>query len=232
MVLAVALDSVGADAAQAFTEVPNAADVPPPVRRLMGWDDAMWEAAGRPSYPCLLDTEHRVAKLYNLTNVPSALWIDEAGRVVRPAEHAGAYDMLREIDLETFEIPDEAANAGRENRARYVDALRDWVAKGDKSAFVLSPDEVAKRSPGPSATDSLAHAHFQIGALYSSTGDLDGAKPFFDEAVRLRPDSWTFRRQRIASESREAVGELAASPDFWEAVNKLGDRNYYEPFSG
>lgn len=232
MVLAVALDSVGAEAAKAFTEVPNAADVPPPVRRLMGWDDALWEAAGRPSYPCLLDTEHRVAKLFNLTNVPSALWIDEQGRVVRPAEHAGAYDMLREINLETFEVPDEAAKAGRENRAHYVDALRDWVEKGEKSAYVLSADEVARRSPGPSEQDSLAHAHFQIGALYTAAGERERAKPFFAEAVRLRPESWTIRRQEIASADADAVGELAATPDFWEAVNNLGERNYYEPFRG
>ena len=55
------------------------------------------------------------------------------------------------------------------------------------------------------------------------------AQSFLGEAVRLRPGSWTFRRQKIAAANEEAVGELAATPEYWEAVNKLGDRPYYEP---
>jgi hypothetical protein len=229
-VIAVALDAAGADAARAFAEAPDASDVPPPLRKLMGWDDALWEAATRPSYPSLLDTDHRVARLFNITNVPSAVWIDEAGRVVRPPENAGAYDMLRDIDLATFEIPDQVAANGRAARAEYLDAVRDWVAKGADSQFALSPAEVNRRSNGPSAQESLATAHFQIGAWHTSRNNLDAAKPFFEEAVRLRPDSWTFRRQKIASADKEAIGELAASPEFWEAVNGLGERSYYEPF--
>ncbi len=229
-VLAVALDAAGADAAKAFSEVSDASDVPPPVRKLMGWDDALWEGAARPTYPSLLDTDHLVARLFNITNVPSAVWIDEEGRVVRPPEHAGAYDMLRDIDLATFEIPDDVAAKGRAARAGYLDALRDWVAKGADSRFALSPDEVRRRSGGPSAAESLATANFQIGAWHTGHLDLDAAKPFFDEAVRLRPDSWTFLRQKIAAADKEAIGEIAASPDYWEAVHALGERSYYEPF--
>lgn len=228
--LTVALDSIGEAAAGPFARVSDASDVPPPVRRLMGWDDALWEAASRPSYPSLLDTKHLVARLYNITNVPSTVWIDEEGRIARPPEHAGAYDMLRDINLETFEIPDEVAERGRLARVEYLDAVRDWVAKGADSEFSLSPEEVTRRAGGPSAQDSLATAHFQIGAWHAEKGQLEAARPFFDEAVRLRPDSWTFRRQRIAAEGPEAVGELAASPDFWEAVHALGERSYYEPF--
>jgi alkyl hydroperoxide reductase subunit AhpC len=42
------------------------------------------------SYVSLVDRDHRVAELYNMVNVPQAVWIDEAGRNVRPTETAGA----------------------------------------------------------------------------------------------------------------------------------------------
>ena len=72
-------------------------------------------------------------------------------------------------------------------------------------------------------------ANFQIGAWYASRGERDAAKPFLEEAVRLRPESWTFRRQKIALASPEAIGELAADEEFWGAVQALGKRSYYEP---
>ena len=221
---------MGATAARNFAEVADASDVPPPVRRMMGWDDALWDAASRPSYPSLLDPTHLVARLYNITNVPSAVWIDEEGRIVRPPEHAGAYDMLRDLNLETFEIPDASAERGRQARVEYVEAVRDWVEKGSHSEFALSAEEVVRRAAGPKTEDSLATAHFQIGAYHAARHNLDAAKPFFAEAVRLRPDSWTFRRQGIAASSPEAVGELAADESFWEAVYALGDQHYYQPF--
>ena len=47
-----------------------------------------WIEAARPTYPCLIDERHLVAELYGMVNVPNAVWIDEAGRIVRPAETA------------------------------------------------------------------------------------------------------------------------------------------------
>jgi len=43
-----------------------------------------WIDQGKATYWCLIDTEHRVADLYGLVNVPQAVWIDETGRIVRP----------------------------------------------------------------------------------------------------------------------------------------------------
>ena len=55
-------------------------------------DPLPWIEAARPSYPTLIDRDHRLAELYGIVNVPQAVWIDEAGRIVRPAEAAGAYE--------------------------------------------------------------------------------------------------------------------------------------------
>lgn len=229
-VLAVALDSAGEAAAKAFATAPDASDVPPPIRRIMGWTPDQWETASRAQYPCLLDPAHSVAQLYDITNVPSTVWIDEAGRIVRPPEHAGAYDMLREIDLATFEIPDPVAKAGQDARVSYVDAVRDWVRNGADSAYALSPAQIAERAPGPNAAASEAAAQFQIGAWHAGRGDLEAARPFLEEAVRLRPESWTFLRQKIAVASADAVGEIAADEEYMAAVQALGERHYYEPF--
>ena len=42
------------------------------------------------TYVSLVDTGHVVAELYHMVNVPQAVWIDEAGRIVRPSEVSGA----------------------------------------------------------------------------------------------------------------------------------------------
>ena len=41
------------------------------------------------TYVSLIDRNHLVADLYNMDNVPQAVWIDEAGTIVRPTEVAG-----------------------------------------------------------------------------------------------------------------------------------------------
>ena len=59
--------------------------------------------SSRPSrdYWQLIDTEHRLEDLYNLVNVPQAIWIDEQGTIVRPPETAGSTDHFRRMDLKT-----------------------------------------------------------------------------------------------------------------------------------
>ena len=54
-----------------------------------------WIEAAKATYPCLIDREHHVADLYNLVNVPQAVWIDEQGVIVRPTEVAGTTDAFR-----------------------------------------------------------------------------------------------------------------------------------------
>src|SRR5262249_8135317 len=53
-------------------------------------DPLQWIEAARPTYVNLIDRDHRLADLYHMVNVPQAVWIDEAGRIVRPPEPAGA----------------------------------------------------------------------------------------------------------------------------------------------
>ena len=191
----------------------------------MGWEEAVCSGAGTPTYPCLIDEKHVVAELYNMVNVPTAVWINEAGRIVRPAEPAGASDGFRTIDRTTFQMSAEVAAAGKRIRKLYVEALRDWVEKGDASLYALSPEEVRRRMRGPTESEALASANFRLGQYLYQQGHARDAQRCFAEAKRLRPESWNFKRQ---SWELEEVGK-ASGPEFWAAVDALGEKPYYPP---
>ncbi|PYN10091.1 MAG: hypothetical protein DME06_14760 [Candidatus Rokuibacteriota bacterium] len=61
-----------------------------------------WIRAARPEHPALIDRTHRVAALYGMVNVPSIVWIDERGRLVRWGEVAFV-DNRPPLDLPSVE---------------------------------------------------------------------------------------------------------------------------------
>ena len=56
---------------------PPAIEIPKELQDIMGWDAEQVSRAGVPMYPCLIDEKHRVGELYNMVNVPTAVWINE-----------------------------------------------------------------------------------------------------------------------------------------------------------
>ena len=60
-----------------------------------------WIEQAKSDYWQLIDTDHQLEDLYNLVNVPQAIWIDEQGKIVRPPETAGSTDHFRGMDLKT-----------------------------------------------------------------------------------------------------------------------------------
>lgn len=46
-----------------------------------------WVERARPQHPALIDEWHLLGELYGIVNVPSGVWIDETGLVVRPPEY-------------------------------------------------------------------------------------------------------------------------------------------------
>lgn len=204
---------------------PTSTEMPALLKDIMGWDDRLLARAGVPQYPCLIDQKHIVGELYDIINVPMAVWIDEQGRIVRPAESAGVNDGVRSLDPQTFTMPADVVAEGKRLRTSYVEAIRDWVAKGERSEFVLSPEEARRRTEGPDDTDALAMANFRLGEHLFERGHRDEALKYFAEARRLRPDSWCFIRQTW---ELEQPGK-ASGPEFFAAVQALGDRHYYAP---
>jgi hypothetical protein len=222
VIISVAFDTGGIAAVKDWIR-PASVQLPKELLDIMGWEDALSAKAATPTYPCLIDEKHVVAELYNMVNVPSAVWIDEQGRIVRPTESAGSSDGFRTMDRTTFQMAPEIAAQGKQIRTSYTNAIRDWVTKGDASPYALSPEEVRRRVQGPTDSDALAAANFRLGQYLYQQGHQQDAKRYFNEAQRLRPESWNFRRQRL---ELEAVGN-ASGPEFWAAVDALGNKPYY-----
>src|SRR5207245_11457129 len=89
-----------------------------------------WYDAAKATFTTLVDAKHAVSSAFQFVNVPTGVWIDERGRVVRPGEPAwtssrtdtyGGKPLVTEGDL-------------------YVAALSDWVMNGERSPYVLTDD--------------------------------------------------------------------------------------------
>ena len=184
-----------------------------------------WIEAARPAYPVLIDRDHRLAELYDMVNVPQAVWIDERGRIVRPAENAGAYEGFRAMDPATRTVPDAIAAKVAETKSTYVAAIRDWIESGPASVHAFSPDQARAHLRASGAGAARAHVLFRLGLHLRQTGKRDEADAALAEASRLHPDSWNIWRQA----AQPLDNGLAAGPDFWARVQALGEKHYYEP---
>src|SRR5437867_6618275 len=158
-----------------------------------------------------------------MVNVPSAVWIDEDGRIVRPPEPAGVGDEFRTMDHATYRMPEDAMAVLRSRRQAYLEAIRNWVEGGSDSSYVLSSEEVLRRMHGPTEEEALAAANFRLGTHLHQKGHGEAARWYFEEANRLRPESWNYRRQAWSLEDPAKAG----GPDFWTAVDALGAERYY-----
>jgi hypothetical protein len=188
-------------------------------------DPLPWIEAAKPTYPTLIDREHRLAELYGVVNVPQAIWIDESGRIVRPAESAGAYEGFRKMNRATREMPEDVARLTAEAKTTYVNAVRDWARRGAASEHALSAE--AARAHLPVVTEDMvtAQAMFRLGQFLLKRDEREEGDRWLREASRRHPDSWCIWRQ---SADVTELG-LAALPDFWERVDALGEKRYYLP---
>jgi hypothetical protein len=178
----------------------------------------------RPEHPCLIDVAHLVDERLGVVNIPNSIWIDEAGVIVRPAEPAwpSAPDPVVE---DSTDEPVAAPPPGRmgemmaaasqivTDRAPYVAALRDWVAKGADSEFALTPEEVIERSGARGVDESTAAAEFELAQHLFRRSDIEAARVHFREAHRLAPDNWTYKRQAWSMEPSALEGPMAR---FWQ----------------
>lgn len=186
---------------------------------------APWIRRASPTHPSLIDRRHRVAELYNQVNVPTAVWIDEDGRIVRPPEPPGTFDGFRRMDRQSFKLPEDVRQEySRRNRV-YADALRDWAHRGEASEFALAAAQVEERQPAASPEARRAAACFRLGEYLAENGRFEEGAPWLEEAIRLRPESWNFFRQKLALGQPEAAG----GPEFWRRVDELGQQAYYPP---
>lgn len=182
-----------------------------------------WIEAASPDYITLIDQNHLLSSLYNMVNVPQAVWIDETGRIVRPVETGGSLDILREFDLTTGAFKPEAVERSKRAKRTYIEAVKDWAVNGSASSYLFDPDEARARVPAMSGDTALAHAKFQLGQYLKRNGRTDEADAIFAECRQLHPESWNIFRETTG---RTNTG-LAAGQEFWEKVRSLGAKQYY-----
>lgn len=175
-------------------------------------DAGPWITAANPTYTALIDDKHLVTKLYNMVNVPTGVWIDEHGKIVRPNEVAFVDDRFK--------------NFSGLDSAPYLNALKDWIEKGSRSIYVMSEARLRERLTLNDPNIILAAAEFGLGEQLYKAGHLPEAIPHFKEAQRLNPKSWNYKRQAYAlSDAQRDYGTT-----FMDEVNKAGgSKLYYTP---
>ena len=172
-----------------------------------------------------------------MVNIPNAVWIDEEGMIVRPAEPAAIArprgegpewrgeispdlpERLQEMLREARKIPSQAAE--------YTNAIRDWVANGASSRFALPPDEVIERSGPRGEPEARAAALFELGQHLWHSGRQDLSPKYWREAHRLQPDNWTYKRQAWSlADPLQGPTDLYDS-DWLSDIRKVGPENYF-----
>jgi len=194
-----------------------------------------WIEAARPTHPSLIDQAHRVDTMFGIVNVPSSVWIDETGRIVRPPETAyPRKPPFLDRPVPPDASPEVVAQIETLNRLRidadsYISALRDWVSNGSASRHALTPDDVMRRSRPRPVEEAAAAAHFELGQHLHRTGRPDAAIPHFREAYRLQPDNWTYKRQawNLLQPGQSPMDVYGS--DWLSDVQKIGAENYYPP---
>ena len=230
--LAVAQDAGGAETTRPWIRPTNMEEqYPPAILDLMGWSADAWRGAGPPQYPCLIDQRHEVSRLYGMVNVPTAVWIDEEGRIVRPPEPAGVNEAFKAVDLATFSMPADAVESGSRHRNRYFAAVGDWARHGPDSPAALPADEVLRRMGRRArwGDPARAAAEFRLAEALYRRKDPDAAQVHFTEAARLWPENWAYQRQSRQLADPATVGELDAGPGFWRSLEQRGPGAFYPP---
>ena len=173
-------------------------------------DDARpWIEKAAPTHPALIDTQHVLADLYNVVNVPTVLWIDERGRIVRPNDVAFGTDTFKHI-------------TGLDS-ARPLAALRAWVA-GATPGYAPADARAAQALPTPA--DQQARAEFGLAEWLSRHGRMDAAERHFVRAGELAPHDFTIRRGSMPIRGLDPMGpKFREMRDAWVGAG----HPYYKP---
>jgi len=162
------------------------------------------------THPSLIDTEHRVADLYNMVNVPTVVWIDEEGSIVRPQD--------------VHYVSNELASITKFHNRKPLAALRAWV-RGEAPAY---PGDVRADTKVATETDQEARAAFALAWWLSQQGRDEAAERWFVHAGELAPHDFTIRRGSMPIRGIDPAG-----PAFFQMVGDWVGRGnaYYLPLA-
>ena len=127
-----------------------------------------WIDRAKATHPALIDEAHLLDELLGIVNVPSGIWIDEEGMIVRPPEPAFPWRPRQPSEELLAQLPALMAEQLREAQKiridpeSYVAALRDWVENGDESRYALTPEEVVAAQRPRDDDQASAAACFEL----------------------------------------------------------------------
>jgi len=160
----------------------------------------------RPTHPSLIDSEHVVADLYHIINVPTVVWIDEGGRLVRPND--------AQFGTDTF------VQFHGKHSAPFLAAVRAWVREG---RGVLPASELRAQQLLPSRETQLARAEFTLAWHLHRRGRTQAAERHFLRAGELSPHDWTIRRGSMPIRGINPMGpEFFKLYEEWKAAGSPG----------
>lgn len=153
-------------------------------------DAVPWIDEARPTHPALIDADGVVADRYNVVNVPTVVWVDEDGRMVRPPDTQVATDLFRSMN--------------GLSSARVLAALRRWVLDGDPG---LSGAEVAQHLRLPTHQEQHARAEARLGVWLLRRDRRESAERHLALAAQLAPHDLTIRRGTMPLRGVDPMGE-------------------------
>ena len=169
-----------------------------------------WIERADPGHPSLIDVEKVLADRYHMVNVPTVVWIDEEGRIVRPND--------------VHYVSTEYSAITRFHPRKPIATLRGWV-RGELPP--LDGASVAELQHLPTHDDQLARAHYALGWWLTRTGaDPAAAEAHFVTAGELAPHDFTIRRGSMPIRGIDPAG-----PAFFEmtAAWRAAGNDYYLP---
>ena len=150
--------------------------------------------------------------MYNLVNVPSAVWIDEQGKVLRIDE--GSYATTHKMGDIEF---------GRDD---YAPMVVDWVHNGANSRYVTDATAATSQLTPKTTEAARAEPAFKLGVYFHAQGNAAKADQYWQRAQALNPDSWNYARQDWSFTPEQANANWAAK------FQTLEGKPYYKPVAG
>jgi peroxiredoxin len=152
--------------------------------------------------PVLYDPQHLLTELYAISNVPTVVWIDEDGRIVRPNGEAFGTD--------TF------ADFTGARSAPHLELVRRWVRHGE---VPMEPAEARTAVADLDEDEVLARLHFRVAAEAHRRGDAATTRTHVLAAGALAPDDLTVWRAGMP-----LIGEDPFGQGFLDRYDEWRDR--------
>jgi len=142
------------------------------------------------TFPVLVDPQHAVAHLFGIINIPTVVWIDEEGRIVRPPRIEYGTNLWQELTGSDCEP--------------HLEAVRSWVRTGEVG---MTTEEARRGQMPPTFEEQLARAEFALAWHLHTNGNPEAAEPHFARADELAPHDWTIRRGSMPIRGYDPMGE-------------------------